>query len=145
MKKVKIYTDGACSGNPGPGGWAGIIVYNGVEKEVSGGEVDTTNNRMELLAAIKTLEALKEPCSIDLYTDSKYVKTGISEWIDSWKNRNWKGSNKKDIKNVDLWKELDMVRESHEIKWHWVKGHSGNHFNEKVDQIAVKMRDKYKK
>jgi ribonuclease HI len=145
MKKVKIYTDGACSGNPGPGGWAGIIIYNGMEKEMSGGEPDATNNRMELIAAIKTLEALKEPCIVDLYTDSKYVKTGISEWIKSWKGKNWKGANNKDIKNIDLWKELDSVKDRHEIKWHWVKGHSGNHYNEKVDLIAVKMRDKYKK
>ena len=110
MKKVKIYTDGACSGNPGPGGWAGIIVYNGIEKEISGGESETTNNRMELLAAIKSLEALKEPCAVDLYTDSKYVKTGISDWIKNWKEKNWKGANKKPIKNVDLWKELDLIR-----------------------------------
>lgn len=145
MKKIKIYTDGACSGNPGPGGWAAIIVYNGKEKEIYGGEKDTTNNRMELTAAINALEALKEPCAIDLYTDSKYVKTGISEWINGWKERDWKGANKKDIKNVDLWKKLDSATTAHEIKWHWVKGHSGNHFNDKVDLIAVKMRDKYKK
>lgn len=144
MKKVKIYTDGACSGNPGPGGWAAIIIYNGVEKTFSGGEIHTTNNRMELLAAIKSLEALKEKCEVDLYTDSIYVKSGIFEWIKNWKKNNWKNSKKQEIKNIDLWQTLDQITELHDIKWHWVKGHSGDKYNEKVDSLAVEMRDKYK-
>ena len=144
MKKVTIYTDGACSGNPGPGGWAGILLYNGVEKEVAGGEVHTTNNRMELVAAIKSLEALKGSCKIDLYTDSVYVRSGILEWIGNWRRNGWKGAKNKEIKNIDLWQELDKIQSSHEITWHWVKGHSGDKYNDKVDSLAVKMRDKYK-
>ena len=145
MKHVRIYTDGACSGNPGPGGWAGIIIYKGIEKTVLGGDDHTTNNRMELMAAIESLKALKEKCKVELYTDSKYVKSGITDWISGWKNKNWKSASKKDIKNIDLWKELDLVNNMHDISWHWVRGHNGDEYNEKVDLLAVEMRDKYKK
>ena len=145
MKHVTIYTDGACSGNPGPGGWAGIILYKDTEKHVTGGEKDTTNNRMELLAAIKSLEKLKEVCKVDLYTDSSYVRNGIKDWITNWKKNNWRGSNKKEIKNKDLWEKLDALKDKHEIAWHWVKAHNGDEYNEKADSLAVKMRDKYKK
>ena len=137
MKKVIIYTDGACSGNPGPGGWAGIIKYKTTEKEISGGEADTTNNRMELLAAIKSLETLKEKCSVDLYTDSKYLKHGITEWIVNWKKNNWKSANKKPIKNIDLWKKLDELTNGHKISWHWVKAHADDLYNIRVDKLAV--------
>ncbi len=145
MKNVTIYTDGACSGNPGPGGWAGVILYKGTEKHVIGGEEDTTNNRMELLAAIKSLEELKEVCKVDLYTDSSYLRNGIQDWIISWKRNNWRGSNKKEVKNTDLWKKLDSLKDKHEVSWHWVKAHSGDEYNEKADSLAVEMRDKYKK
>lgn len=145
MKNVKIYTDGACSGNPGPGGWAGIILYKDVEKHVKGGEEDTTNNRMELLAAIKSLEKLREKCKVDLYTDSSYLRNGIKEWIVGWKKNNWKGSNRKEVKNKDLWQKLDVLKDKHEVTWHWVKAHNGDEYNEKADSLAVEMRDKYKK
>jgi ribonuclease HI len=145
MKHVTIYTDGACSGNPGPGGWAGIILHKGTEKHVIGGEEDTTNNRMELLAAIKSLEELKEVCKVDLYTDSSYVRNGIKDWIINWKKNNWRGSNKKEVKNKDLWQRLDSLKGKHEVSWHWVKAHNGDEYNEKADSLAVEMRDKYKK
>jgi ribonuclease HI len=138
VKKVIIYTDGACSGNPGPGGWAGIIRYNTTEKEIVGSEADTTNNRMELLAAISSLEALKERCEVELYTDSKYLKHGITEWIFNWKKNGWKGAGKKPIKNQDLWQRLDETANKHQIVWHWVKGHSDNVYNIRVDKLAVK-------
>jgi ribonuclease HI len=138
VKKIIIYTDGACSGNPGPGGWASIIKYKTIEKEIFGGEQDTTNNRMELLAAIKSLETLKEKCEVSLYTDSKYVKHGITEWILNWKKQDWKGANKKPIKNMDLWKRLDEVSSKHQISWHWVKGHADDIYNTRVDKLAVK-------
>lgn len=144
MKKVVIYIDGACSGNPGPGGWAAIMRYMSVEKDISGGEEHTTNNRMEIMAAIKSLEHMKERCEIDMYTDSEYLRKGITEWIHSWKANGWKTSKKKDIKNVDLWKQLDQYIDRHSIKWHWVKAHSGEEYNEKVDKLAVKARNKYK-
>ena len=141
MKKVVIYTDGACSGNPGPGGWAGIIKYKTTEREISGCEKHTTNNRMELLAAIKSLETLKEKCEVELYTDSKYLKHGITEWIFAWKKRGWKGANKKPIKNIDMWERLDSVTQKHNVSWHWVKGHSGHTENELADQLANQAID----
>jgi len=143
-KTITIYTDGACSGNPGPGGWAAIIIYNGIEKMVCGGEEFTTNNRMELLAAIKALEALKRSCKIDLYTDSTYVRSGVLEWMSGWKKKGWKNSKNQEVKNLDLWQELDELQALHTIDWHWVKGHSGDKYNDKVDYLAVKMRDKFK-
>ena len=136
MKTVIIYTDGACRGNPGPGGWGVLIKYCEISKEFYGGEVSTTNNRMELTAAIEALKKIKEPCDITINTDSKYVLQGIEEWIHNWKKRGWKGSNKKSVKNADLWKELDELRDEHNIKWNWVKGHSGDPGNEMADMLA---------
>lgn len=136
MKKLTIYTDGACSGNPGPGGWGAVLIYGDYEKDLFGGEGDTTNNRMEMMAAIEALESLKEPCKIDFYTDSTYVKEGITNWIHGWKKRGWKGANKKPVKNVDLWKRLDEATERHDIDWHWVKGHAGDEMNERADELA---------
>lgn len=135
-KIVEIYTDGACRGNPGPGGWGAWLKYEGSEKELHGGEPETTNNRMELMAAIQALEALTEPCSVKLYTDSKYVLQGITEWMDNWKKRGWKTAAKKPVKNEDLWRRLDSAIEKHTINWSWVKGHSGNEGNEKADELA---------
>ncbi len=135
-KRVTIHTDGACSGNPGPGGWAALLVYDGVERELSGGEALTTNNRMELMAAISALEALKRPCAVDLYTDSQYVRQGILDWIRGWKARGWKTADKKPVKNDDLWRRLDEARSRHDVAWHWVKGHAGNEHNERVDALA---------
>ena len=141
MKQVEIFTDGACSGNPGPGGWGVLLRWNGVTKELYGGEADTTNNRMELTAAIKALNALKEPCEVDLYTDSVYVRNGISSWIDSWKANNWKTSAKKPVKNAELWQQLDEARSRHKVSWHWVKGHAGHPENERCDELARKGVD----
>ncbi len=141
MKKVTIYTDGSCSGNPGPGGWSAILIYNGVEKELYGGEMHTTNNRMEMLAAIKAIESLKESCMVELFTDSTYLKNGVTLWIKGWQEKNWKTSNKKEVKNVDLWQKLVLVTNGHKINWHWVKGHSGDKYNELADVLAVKARD----
>jgi ribonuclease HI len=138
QKKVTIYTDGACSGNPGPGGFGAVLIYQGQEKELFGGEPDTTNNRMELMAAIKSLQSLKEPCEVTLYTDSKYVMDGISKWIINWKKNNWKTADKKSVKNVDLWQLLDEATTRHQVKWHWVKGHNGDAMNEKADSLARK-------
>ena len=138
MKQIEIFTDGACSGNPGPGGWGVLLRWNGVTKELYGGEADTTNNRMELTAAIKALNALKEPCEVDLYTDSVYVRNGISSWIDSWKANNWKTSAKKLVKNAELWQQLDEARSRHKVSWHWVKGHAGHPENERCDELARK-------
>ena len=138
MKQVEIFTDGACSGNPGPGGWGALLRWNGVTKELYGGEADTTNNRMELTAAIKALNALKEACEVDLYTDSVYVRNGISSWIDSWKANNWKTSAKKPVKNAELWQQLDEARSRHKVSWHWVKGHAGHPENERCDELARK-------
>jgi len=135
-KKVIIYTDGACSGNPGPGGWGAILLYNGKEKELYGGEKETTNNRMELMAAIKALEALKSDCEVDLYTDSNYVRHGSMTWIHDWKRRGWKTSDKKPVKNMDLWQALDGATLRHRIHWHWVKGHNGHPLNERADALA---------
>lgn len=137
MKKhVEIYTDGACSGNPGPGGWGAILVHGKVEKELSGGEDDTTNNRMEMMAAIKALNALKSSCRVDLYTDSTYVQKGITEWIDGWKKRGWKTADRKPVKNADLWQELEKAASRHDVKWYWVRGHDGHEYNERADVLA---------
>ena len=136
LKAVTIYTDGACSGNPGPGGWGAILSHGGHRKELSGGEPETTNNRMELTAAIAALEALKGRCSVDLYTDSNYVKDGIGKWIHGWKKNGWKTADKKPVKNAELWQRLDEARARHEIKWHWVKGHAGHPENERADELA---------
>lgn len=135
-KHVKIYTDGACSGNPGPGGWGAILVYGDTEKELSGGETETTNNRMELMAAIAALEQLKTPCMVDLYSDSTYVLKGISEWLPAWKARGWKTADKKPVKNVEYWQRLEQAANQHNIKWHWVKGHNGHEMNERADALA---------
>ena len=135
--RVEIFTDGACSGNPGVGGWGVLLRYKDIEKELSGGEAQTTNNRMELTAVIEALQALKANCNITLYTDSKYVMSGITEWMPNWKRNNWKVSNKKDdVKNVDLWLKLDELIKRHEIRWVWVKGHNGHPENERVDALA---------
>jgi len=134
--RVRIYTDGACKGNPGPGGWGALLHFDGREKTLCGGEADTTNNRMELTAVIRALEALKRPCAIDLYTDSQYVQKGISEWIQAWKRRGWKTADRKPVKNVDLWLELDRLVAAHAIRWHWVKGHAGHPENERADALA---------
>lgn len=136
MKSVTIYTDGACSGNPGPGGWGALLSYNGTERELFGGEAETTNNRMELTAAIMALTSLKERCRVDLYTDSKYVMDGINSWIVNWKKNGWRTAAKKPVKNADLWQQLDAATERHDITWHWVKGHSGNNGNERADELA---------
>ncbi|MFZ4125063.1 MAG: ribonuclease HI [Rickettsiales bacterium] len=136
MKHIKIYTDGACSGNPGPGGWGALLVYGETEKEIHGGEKDTTNNRMEMMAVIMALKHLKEPCKVDLYTDSKYVTQGMTEWVRTWKAKGWKTADKKPVKNVDLWQELERQAERHNVTWHWVKGHAGHAENERADALA---------
>ena len=133
---VEIFTDGACSGNPGPGGWGTILRYKGREKELFGGEPETTNNRMDLMAAIRGLEELKRPCAVVLYTDSTYVQKGITEWLPGWKARGWKTADKKPVKNDDLWKRLETATQSHTVKWQWVKGHAGHPENERADQLA---------
>jgi ribonuclease HI len=135
-KIVEIFTDGACSGNPGPGGWGAVLRYGDVEKEMSGGEPATTNNRMELMAAIMAIEAVKRPCEIHLHTDSEYLRNGIMTWIHSWKARGWKTADKKPVKNVDLWQRLEKAIETHDVRWHWVKGHSGHIENERADELA---------
>jgi ribonuclease HI len=141
-KKIHIYSDGACRGNPGPGGWGTLLKYNGKEKELYGAEEETTNNRMELMGAISGLEALsKEDCDVVLTTDSQYVMKGITEWMDGWKSRNWKTAAKKPVKNQDLWKRLEEACQKHQIEWQWVKGHSGHTENEIVDQLANKAID----
>lgn len=134
---ITIYTDGACSGNPGPGGWGAIMQWNGHEKELSGGEHETTNNRMEMMAVIKALEALKNISSVTIYTDSKYVLQGATEWLEGWKARRWKSASKKEVKNQDLWEEIDSLIRIHSVKFIWVKGHSGDEMNERVDKLAV--------
>ncbi|MCH7743531.1 MAG: ribonuclease HI [Proteobacteria bacterium] len=134
--RVEIFTDGACRGNPGPGGWGVLLRFNDSEKELWGGEAMTTNNRMELLAAIKSLEALKRKCIVDLTTDSEYVRQGITTWIHNWKQRGWKTASKQPVKNRDLWEHLDELTSKFDIRWHWVKGHSGHRENERVDSLA---------
>ncbi|MCB1836688.1 MAG: ribonuclease HI, partial [Alcanivoracaceae bacterium] len=133
MKQVTIYTDGACRGNPGPGGWGAVLQYGEHQRELYGGERDTTNNRMELTAALQALEALREPCEIDLTTDSEYVRKGITEWLPAWKKRNWKTADRKPVKNADLWQALEQAAARHRVRWHWVKGHSGHNGNEQAD------------
>ncbi len=135
---VKIYTDGACKGNPGPGGWGVLLRYNEVEKTLYGGEYLTTNNRMELMAAIKGLEALTRACAVDLYTDSQYLRKGMNEWLAQWKINGWKNSKKEPVKNADLWELLDKLAAKHQVTWHWVKGHSGHVENDLVDALANK-------
>ena len=136
MKHVEIYTDGACSGNPGPGGWGAILRSGKHEKELFGGEFDTTNNRMEMMAVIKSLEALKTKSRVDLYTDSKYVMQGITEWLIGWKARGWRTADKKPVKNQDLWEQIDSLVAKHEVTLHWVKGHAGHPENERADELA---------
>ena len=142
--RVTIYTDGACSGNPGPGGWAAVLQFGGSEKEISGGETLTTNNRMELTAAIEALNALKRPCSIDLYTDSQYVRQGITAWLANWKRRGWRTAENKPVKNDDLWKALDAAAARHDVKWHWVRGHADDPMNTRVDALAVAAMKPYR-
>jgi ribonuclease HI len=135
---VTIYTDGACSGNPGPGGWGAILISGERERDIWGGETPTTNNRMELMAAIEALEALKKPCLVDLHTDSQYLRDGITKWINNWKARGWRTADRSPVKNEDLWKRLDIARTRHDVRWHWVKGHAGHPLNERADALARK-------
>lgn len=144
IKEVTLYTDGACSGNPGAGGWACVLVYGDKEKELSGGEAVTTNNRMELTAVIEGLKALKQKCVVHLYTDSKYVLEGATKWLAGWQEKGWRKADKKPVLNVDLWQILADLLDAHEITWHWVKGHAGDVYNERVDALAVAQRDAYK-
>ncbi len=144
-RRVAIWTDGACSGNPGPGGWGAILTYNGAEKDFSGGEPLTTNNRMELLAAISALEALTRPCAIDLHTDSQYVRQGVTAWMHNWKRNGWRTADRKPVKNEDLWKRLDEAAQRHDISWHWVKGHAGDPMNERADALARAGMAPYRK
>jgi ribonuclease HI len=133
---VEIFTDGACSGNPGPGGWGAVLRYGAVEKELAGGEAATTNNRMELMAAIAALEALKRPCHVKLFTDSQYLRHGITQWLPAWKARGWRTADKKPVKNLDLWQRLEIAAAPHAIDWHWVRGHAGHSENERADALA---------
>ena len=134
--RVVIHTDGACSGNPGPGGWGAILEWGGRRREIKGGEAHTTNNRMELMAAISALETLKRPCDVDLHTDSQYLRQGITSWIHGWKRNGWKTADRKPVKNVDLWQRLDVAIARHTVHWHWVRGHSGHDLNERADELA---------
>ncbi|PAV26365.1 ribonuclease HI [Tamilnaduibacter salinus] len=133
---VTLYTDGACRGNPGPGGWGAVLGYGDAKRELRGGEESTTNNRMELMAAIQGLKALKRPCRVALYTDSQYVRKGITEWMTNWKRNGWKTAAKKPVKNAELWQQLDELARRHDVEWHWVKGHAGNPGNERADELA---------
>ena len=133
---VVIYTDGACSGNPGPGGWGAVLTFGDREKEICGGEPDTTNNRMEMMAAIQALELLTKPCKVELHTDSQHVMKGVTQWIHGWKAKGWKTADKSPVKNVDLWQRLDAARARHEVDWRWVKGHAGHVHNERADELA---------
>ena len=148
MKKVVIHSDGACDGNPGPGGWAAVLQYGDRKREVSGGVLATTNNRMEIQAALEGLRVLKEPCEVELYTDSEYLRQGITEWILLWKRKGWKTQERKPVKNADLWKELDEFASKHKISWHWLKGHAGHVHNERCDSLATgeveKLRARHK-
>ena len=142
MKTVTIYTDGACSGNPGPGGWCAILEYNGREKLISGGEERTTNNRMELMGVIIGLEALKRPCTVEVHTDSQYVVNAFNKnWVDGWLKRGWKNSQKEPVKNIDLWKRLLVAKEPHEVTFHWVRGHAGHEYTERCDTLATQAAD----
>ena len=141
---VLIYTDGACSGNPGPGGWGALLIYGENEKEITGGEFNTTNNRMELTAALEALRLLKRRCTVELYTDSTYVRDGITKWIDGWKAKGWKTASKKPVKNEDLWRALDEARGQHDVTWKWVKGHAGHPENERADALANQGMALYK-
>jgi len=140
---IDIYTDGACSGNPGPGGWGALLRWRDTERELFGGEPETTNNRMELMAAIQALESLKRPIRARLHTDSTYVKDGITKWIHNWKKKGWKTANRKPVKNVDLWQRLDEAVAEHQVEWHWVKGHSGHPENERADELARQGVDEF--
>ena len=142
--RVTINTDGACSGNPGPGGWAAVLQFGGSEKEISGGETLTTNNRMELTAAIEALNALKRPCRVALYTDSQYVRQGITAWLANWKRRGWRTAENKPVKNDDLWKALDSAAARHNVEWHWVRGHANDAMNNRVDALAVAAMQPYR-
>lgn len=144
LPQIEIHTDGACSGNPGPGGWGALLRFGKTEKELSGGEALTTNNRMELLAAIQAIESLNKPCRIDLYTDSQYVQKGITEWMPNWIKRGWKNAKGEAVKNQDLWQRLNTAAASHQIIWYWVKGHAGHEDNERVDVLARLAADKFK-
>lgn len=148
MKSVTLYSDGACEGNPGPGGWGAILTYQGYVKEISGGSPATTNNRMELQGAVEALRALKEPCEVEFFTDSKYVQSGISEWLKDWKARGWRTKDKKAVKNEELWRELEIESAKHNISWKWVKGHAGHPMNERCDLLArteiLKIRQQFK-
>lgn len=149
MPEIFAYTDGACSGNPGPGGWGVILQaiegHNIIkERELYGGELETTNNRMELMAAISSLESLEKSTKLTIITDSNYVKSGVTDWINNWKNNNWKAANKKDVKNIDLWKRLDLARSKHQVTWRWVKGHAGHEQNERADNLARAGMEPYK-
>ena len=134
--RIEVHTDGACSGNPGPGGWGALLAWNGLTKELKGGEAATTNNRMEMTAAIRALESLKRPSTVDLFTDSTYLRDGIMGWLAKWKKNGWKTAAKKPVKNEDLWRRLDEAAAGHEIVWHWVRGHDGNPGNERADEVA---------
>jgi ribonuclease HI len=144
-KRIEIYTDGACSGNPGPGGWGAVLRWGTHEKELSGGENETTNNRMELTAAIEALDALKRPARVDLYTDSVYVRDGITKWIHGWKRNGWRTADKKPVKNLELWQRLETALARHEVSWHWVKGHAGHPENERADELARSGMEPYRK
>jgi ribonuclease HI len=144
QKKIEIYTDGACSGNPGPGGWGAVLRFQGKEREISGGNRSTTNNQMELQAAIEALKALKESCVVDLYTDSQYLRQGITQWIHNWKKNGWKTADKKPVKNQELWVQLDELVKTHSINWHWLKGHAGHPENERCDELARNEIDRLK-
>lgn len=141
MKQVEVFTDGGCRGNPGPGGWGVLLRFKDQEKALNGSELDTTNNRMELMAAISAFEALKRPCIVKITTDSQYVKNGITLWMDGWKRKGWKTSNNKPVKNQDLWQRLEAALDGHQVEWHWVKGHSGHVENERVDELANQAID----
>jgi len=141
MKAVTVYTDGACRGNPGPGGWGAVLEYRGKRRELYGGEPETTNNRMELTAAIEALRALREPCRVDLHTDSNYLRQGITDWLPRWQANGWRTASKKAVKNADLWRALDGARQRHDVHWHWVKGHSGDPGNEAADALANRAID----
>jgi ribonuclease HI len=143
--RVTLYTDGACSGNPGPGGWGAILIFNGAEKELSGGEAMTTNNRMEMTAAVEGLNALKRPCAVDLYTDSQYLMQGITAWMQNWKRRGWRTADNKPVKNEDLWRALDEAASRHNVKWHWVRGHADDPLNNRVDALAVAALQPFRK